>query len=128
MAIKIKKKRQTSKGGATVEPGKVIHASDATFDSLVRGTDEPVLVDFWAEWCGPCRRIGPVVDQLAGEYQGRARMVKVNVDQCQRVAQQFQVRSIPTLMLFKGGNVRQTFVGVQPREALVSAIDGMLAA
>lgn len=126
MAKKIRKKRSLGRGGATapavVVPGVVTHATDATFDALVRESDVPVLVDFWAEWCGPCRRIGPIVDELAKEFEGSARMVKVNVDKCKRVASEFSVRSIPTLKLFKGGQIVDNFVGVQPKGVLERAI------
>ena len=81
------------------------HVSDESFDSDVLDSDVPVLVDYWAEWCGPCRMVGPVVDELATEYDGRAVVGKLNVDTQGAVAQQFGVRNIPTLLVFKNGEI-----------------------
>jgi thioredoxin 1 len=97
--------------------------NDLNFNSEVLESAQPVLVDFWAPWCGPCRQITPVVEQLAGENAGSAKVVKLNVDDAPNSAQSYGVSSIPTLMVFKGGEVVDRFVGVQPKARLQEAID-----
>lgn len=101
----------------------VQEVNDQNFNSEVLEANQPVLVDFWAPWCGPCRQIGPVVEQLAGENAGSAKVVKLNVDDAPGSAQSYGVSSIPTLMVFKGGEVVDRFVGVQPKSRLQEAID-----
>jgi thioredoxin 1 len=101
----------------------VLEVNDVNFDSEVLQSDVPVLVDFWAPWCGPCRQIAPIVEQLAGENAGSAKVVKLNVDDAPSAAQNYGVSSIPTLMIFKGGDVRERFVGVRPKTQLQQAID-----
>jgi thioredoxin 1 len=101
----------------------VQEVNDVNFSSEVLESAEPVLVDFWAPWCGPCRQIAPVVEQLAGENAGSAKIVKLNVDDAPSAAQNYGVSSIPTLMVFKGGEVVDRFVGVQPKTRLQEAID-----
>ena len=105
---------------------KVIHASDADFDATVLQSEEPVLVDFWAQWCGPCKMIAPALDQLAEEYAGKAKVVKVDVDQNRATATRFQVRSIPMLLLFKGGEVQATQVGAVGKPQLAQMIEQAL--
>ncbi len=100
-----------------------IAVTDASFDQEVMQSDVPVLVDFWAEWCGPCRIVGPTVDALASEYQGKVKVVKLNVDDNPETANGFGIRSIPTLMVFEAGAVRETTVGVQPKAQLARLIE-----
>ncbi len=100
--------------------------SDAVFKAEVLDSKVPVLVDFWAPWCGPCRAIAPVVEELAGEYQGRASFVKINVDDHQQAATTYGVRSIPNLLLFKNGRVAQQIVGAVAKTKLTQAIDAVL--
>ena len=104
----------------------VIHASDADFDATVLASQEPVLVDFWAPWCGPCKMIAPALDELASEYAGRAKIVKVDVDKSQATALKYHVRSIPMLLLFKGGQVQDTQIGAVGKPALAQMIDKAL--
>lgn len=99
-------------------------ASD--FDQLVAGADKPVLVDFWAAWCGPCRPLGPVVEEVAEEMSERLDVYKCNVDEESELAQQFQIVSIPTLILFKGGKAVHTMVGSMPKADLIKEIEANL--
>lgn len=101
----------------------VSELTDETFPSEVLESSEPVLVDFWAPWCGPCRQIAPLIDELASENEGAIKIGKVNIDDNPQVPQQYGVSSIPTLMLFKGGDVVERFVGVQPKARLQEALD-----
>lgn len=102
---------------------KVIHVSDAEFDSQVLNSSEPVLVDFWAEWCGPCKMISPMVDEIAQSYEGRLKVAKINIDQNQQTPRTYAVRGIPTLMLFKDGKVQATQVGAVSKAQLTQLID-----
>lgn len=100
-----------------------IAVTDASFDQEVMQSDVPVLVDFWAEWCGPCRMVGPIVDALASEYQGKVKVVKLNVDDNPETATGFGIRSIPTLMVVEAGVVRETTVGLQPKTRLAQLLE-----
>ena len=104
----------------------VIHATDADFTQQVLESDVPVLVDFWAPWCGPCRMIAPALDQLATEYAGKAKVVKVDIDQNQATALKYHVRSIPMLLMFKNGQVQATQVGAVGKPQLAQLIDQVL--
>ena len=105
---------------------KIAHATEADFDQLVLQSDVPVLVDFWAPWCGPCKMIGPFLDQLADEYAGKAKIVKVNVDNEQRLGMRYNARSIPMLLVFKGGQVHGTQIGAVGKPHLAKLIDSAL--
>ena len=101
--------------------------SDATFESDVLNSDVPVLVDFWAPWCGPCRMVAPVVEELSTEYDGKVKFVKLNTDDNPLIASKFGIRSIPTLLVFKGGEVADQVVGFRPKSELVKHLDAALA-
>ncbi|MCW5898555.1 MAG: thioredoxin [Flavobacteriales bacterium] len=101
--------------------------TDSNFEELVLKSDKPVLVDFWAEWCGPCRMVGPVVEELAKEYDGKAVIGKLNVDHNAAISMKYGIRSIPTLLVFKNGEVVDRAVGAVPKSALVQKLDGQLA-
>ncbi|BDD00279.1 thioredoxin [Persicobacter psychrovividus] len=105
--------------------GKAIEITDANFQEIIN-SDTPVLVDFWAEWCGPCKMIGPVVEELAGEYEGKAVIGKMDVDANPSTPGQFGIRSIPTLLVFKNGEVVDKQVGVAAKTALAAKLDAQL--
>ncbi len=100
-----------------------VAVTDSTFDAEVRNSDIPVVVDFWAEWCGPCKMIGPALEELSAEYEGRVKIVKVNVDENPSSPAQMGVRGIPALFLFKHGQVVSNKIGAAPKAALKSWID-----
>ena len=101
----------------------ISHVTDATFDADVLKSTTPVLVDYWAEWCGPCKSIAPILDEVAKEYTGRLKIAKINVDENQAVPAKFGIRGIPTLMLFKNGNVEATKVGALSKSQLTAFLD-----
>ncbi len=104
----------------------IVHTSDASFEKDVLQTQGPVLVDFWAEWCGPCKMIAPVLEQVADEYDSKVRVCKLNIDENQESAPKFGVRGIPTLILFRDGEVIGTKVGALSKAQLTQFIDGSL--
>ncbi|MFZ5971939.1 MAG: thioredoxin [Bacteroidota bacterium] len=106
--------------------GKTIELTDANFDEVIN-SDKPVLVDFWAEWCGPCKMIGPVVEELAGDYDGKAVIAKLNVDENPQTTAKFGVRSIPTLLVFKKGQIVDKQVGAVPKAVLAQKLEAQVA-
>ena len=104
----------------------ILHLSDSNFDEEINASDEPVLVDFWAEWCGPCKMIGPTLEEISKDFAGRLKVAKLNVDDAQSTAQRFEVMSIPTLILFKDGEPRLRIVGAKGKGQLVQEIDPFL--
>jgi thioredoxin 1 len=117
----------TSKAGAPVEGlmagNGILEVTDSNFDQDVLKSETPVLVDFWAVWCGPCRAIAPIVEELAKDYQGRVKVGKMDVDHNSATPMRYGVRGIPTLLVFKGGQVKEQIVGYVPKETIQKAID-----
>ena len=105
----------------------IIHTTDSNFDRDVLKAEKPVLLDFWAEWCGPCRMIGPSLEDIAKDMDGKLKVVKVNIDENPMVPTRYGVRSIPTLLLFKNGQVAATKIGAEPKQKLVSWINTAIA-
>lgn len=101
----------------------IIEISDSTFDQEVLQSDVPVLVDFWAPWCGPCRAIAPVIDELSQEYAGKLKVAKCNVDDNPKTPSRYGIRAIPTLIIFKGGNVSEQITGAVAKSQIATAID-----
>ena len=104
----------------------IVHLSDDSFETEVLQSDQPVLVDFWAEWCGPCKMIAPVLDEIAGEYAGKVKVAKLNIDDNPNTPPRYGIRGIPTLMLFKDGEVEATKVGAVSKSQLTAFIDSNL--
>ena len=104
----------------------VFEFTDANFDTEAMQSSQPVLVDFWAEWCGPCRALAPTIDELAGDYEGRAKIGKVDVDSNREVAAKFQIMSIPTIVIMKDGEVVKKVVGIADKADLAAAIDAAM--
>lgn len=103
-----------------------LEITTANFEETVINSDKPVLVDFWAEWCGPCRMVGPIVDELQADYEGKAVVGKVNVDDEQEIAAKYGIRNIPTILFFKGGEIVDKNVGVAPKADLAKKMDTLL--
>jgi thioredoxin 1 len=100
--------------------------TDSTFDSDVLGSDKPVLVDFWAEWCGPCKMVAPVLEEIASEHGDKITVAKVNIDENPEIARRYQIMSIPTMSVFSGGEVVRSIVGAKPKAALLRDLEGIL--
>jgi thioredoxin 1 len=111
---------------STMSSELIKHVTDASFESDVLQSDKPVLVDYWAEWCGPCKMIAPILDELSTQYDGRLQIAKMNVDENQDVPGKFGIRGIPTLMLFKGGQLAGTLVGAHPKAKFTAFIESHL--
>lgn len=105
----------------------ILDVTDNSFETEVLNADKPVLVDFWAEWCGPCKMIAPIIAELAKEYSGKIKFTKVNVDQNSKIPAKYGIRGIPTLMVFKQGNVEATKVGALTKSQLTAFLDSVLA-
>jgi len=120
--------RQAAAGfrGVPMSSELIKHVSDSSFESDVLQADKPVLVDYWAEWCGPCKMIAPILDEVSKDYDGRLQIAKLNVDENRDVPAKFGIRGIPTLMLFKGGELAATKVGALSKAQLTAFIDGHL--
>ncbi len=114
--------RPSNNGGTKTMAGNILELNSGNFKSTVESGSSPVLVDFWAPWCGPCRVIAPILEEVAREYEGKVRIAKVNVDDSPDIASQFGVRGIPTLILFKDGQIKGQMVGVNPKNNIVSLI------
>jgi len=104
----------------------IVHVTDDSFENEVLKSNEPVLVDYWAEWCGPCKMIAPVLDDIAGEYKGKVKIAKLNIDDNPNTPPRYGIRGIPTLMLFKNGEVEATKVGAVSKSQLTAFIDSNL--
>jgi thioredoxin 1 len=103
-----------------------LQVNDSNFDEIVVASDKPVMVDFWAEWCGPCRMIAPFVEEMAGEFEGKAVVVKCDVDSSPGVASKYGIRNIPTVLFFKGGEVADKQVGAVPKANFVAKLEALL--
>jgi len=104
----------------------IIHVTDSSFEDEVLSSDKPVIVDYWADWCGPCKMIAPLLDELADEYKGKLTVAKINIDENQETPQKYAVRGIPTLMIFKNGEIAGTKVGAMSKSQLSAFVDSLI--
>lgn len=104
----------------------ILEVTDENFDDEIMNSDTPAVVDFWAEWCGPCKMVAPVIEELAKDYQGKIKVAKMDVDQNRTTPTKFGVRNIPTLIFFKGGEVAQTIIGAQPKSSIEDELKKLL--
>jgi thioredoxin len=118
--------RHPENGGYIVSNAQIVHTSDASFDTDVLKSERPVLLDFWAEWCGPCKMIAPILDEVATEYKDRVQVTKLNIDDNPQTPPRFGIRGIPTLMLFKNGKVEAQKVGALSKSQLTAFLDSNL--
>ena len=107
--------------------GKALEVTDSTFEQEVLQSKQPVLVDFWAVWCGPCKAVAPIVEELAGEYEGQLKVMKLDVDDNPRTAMAYGVQSIPTLLVFKDGNPAERIIGAVPKKVIVDKLQSVMA-
>ncbi|MEM1071383.1 MAG: thioredoxin [Planctomycetota bacterium] len=114
--------RTDTEGNGTMGAN-TMHVTDETFESEVLSSDVPVLVDFWAEWCGPCKALGPTIDEIADDFAGRAKVAKVDIDKAQELAMKYRIQSIPTVAIFKGGEVIDMRVGLSSKEDLSDRLE-----
>lgn len=105
---------------------KIVYVTDETFENEILNSESPVLVDYWADWCGPCKMIAPILDEIADEYEGKLKVAKLNIDENPQTPPKYGIRGIPTLMIFKGGNVEATKVGAVSKSQLAAFIDSNL--
>jgi thioredoxin 1 len=105
---------------------KPITITDANFESEVMKSDKPVVIDFWAAWCGPCKMIAPIIEELAGDYEGRAKIGKLDVDENQQTAIKYGVRSIPTVLIIKNGELKDTIIGAVPKSVFISKLEAVI--
>lgn len=119
-------RKYNDKSGGNIMSDKIIDVTNDTFQETVLKADKPVVVDFWASWCGPCRMVAPIMEELADEFEGKVQITKVNVDEQGELAAQFRIMSIPTILIFKNGQIAEKIVGARAKDEFVSLIEKQL--